>query len=128
VIAGCDTAEEWIDATDIIFNRPLAGVSMSVGYLTLTNHSSDEVQLTSAESPQFRAVEFHETRIDDGIVRMVRLESLQIAGGGSIHLEAGGKHLMFVGSRGDIREITVRFYSGDEEVLAVTAPTQAGAP
>jgi len=98
---------------------------MRAGYLTLTNNSAETISLTSVSSPQFAAVEIHETTIEDDIARMRRIEALDIGPGRSTTLERGGKHLMLMQSQElmdqeSIDLITLDFYADDLLVLSVS--------
>lgn len=109
-------------ANDIEITSPLPGKSMSAGYLTLTNNSSAEIELTEVFSEQFDTVEIHESTLQDGIARMRRLPELRIAAGSSVSLERGGKHLMMIGPTGNDKSVSLKFFSGDTLLLSVDAP------
>lgn len=75
---------------------PLPGSGAAVAYLTLMNDGDAPVALDAIESPQFGAVELHETRIEDGVARMRRIGPVSIPAGGDLRLEEGGAHLMLL--------------------------------
>lgn len=80
------------------WSRPTAeGMSMGVGYLTLTNVGKTADALLSASTPAAGQVEFHETTMVDGIARMRPREQVEVAAGATVKLEPGGLHLMLVG-------------------------------
>lgn len=68
--------------------------SAMAGYFTINNPTADKLTLISATSPQFGAIEFHETVTRDGNSRMIRHKSLTIAAQDVMTLQPGGKHLM----------------------------------
>jgi len=108
-------------ASDIEITRPMAGMDMSAGYLTLKNNTGTAIVVTQVQSPQFARVEIHETTIEDGISKMRALDSLTVPANGSARLERGGKHLMLMQPVGEPRTITLNFYSGDVLLLSVSA-------
>lgn len=101
---------------------------MMAGYVEIRNDSERRIVLTEATSPQFERAEFHATRMDDGMMRMRRLDRLELAPQATLRLESGSRHLMLIGPReqlsaGDRIEMTLvdsegREYSFDLEVRA----------
>jgi hypothetical protein len=73
------------------------------GYLTLRNAGDSVVEVVSARSPAFGAIEIHEMRTgDDGTMRMRRVERLEIPAGGIVELKPGGLHLMLFRPTGQL--------------------------
>ncbi|MCE7033221.1 copper chaperone PCu(A)C [Lysobacter sp. GX 14042] len=66
------------------------------GFGTLHNPCDSEMVLTGASSPDFEDVQVHETRLDDGMMRMREVGSLAIPAGGSVALAPGALHLMLM--------------------------------
>ncbi len=77
---------------------------MMAGFMTLTNHGDVSIELVDAQSPLFERVEIHTMIMDDGVMRMRRLEQLTIEPGQSVALEPGGKHLMLMRPRESLAE------------------------
>ncbi len=105
--------------TGVELTKPMPGMSMSAGYLILSNASSDATTITHVSSPQFGSVEMHETRIEDGISRMRKLPELVVEPGSEVVFERGGKHLMLMRPADDLSNVTLNFYSGDALLLSV---------
>ncbi len=59
-------------ASDVTITQPMPGMTMSAGYLTLTNNTEETITITRVSSPSYASVELHETVVDDGIARMRR--------------------------------------------------------
>lgn len=106
-------------ASDIEITRPMAGMDMSAGYLTLKNNTGTAIVVTQVQSPQFARVEIHETTIEDGISKMRALDSLTVPANGSARLERGGKHLMLMQARDLKDSVTLQLMSGDALLLSV---------
>ncbi|QOC23612.1 copper chaperone PCu(A)C [Wenzhouxiangella sp. AB-CW3] len=64
------------------------------GFVTIHNHGDSDITLVDAHSPQFGRVEIHTMKMDDGVMRMRRLEELVVEAGRHIILQPGGRHLM----------------------------------
>ena len=106
-------------ASDIEITRPMAGMDMSAGYLTLKNNTGTAIVVTQVRSPQFARVEIHETTIEDGISKMRALDSLTVPANGSVRLERGGKHLMLMQARDLKDSVTLQLMSGETLLLSV---------
>ncbi len=92
---------------------------MGAGYLSLTNAGSQRILITKVMSPNFESVEMHETILEDGISRMVRLSEIAIPPGRTVHFEPGRKHLM-IRYRDEAPDVvTLKFYDGDALLLSV---------
>ena len=119
IVAACSSSEAPLVATDVVIKAPPPGMKMSAGYLTLHNNSSEAITITGVSSPQFGAVEMHETVIRDGISRMVALGEVTIPAQGSVDFEPGAKHLMLMRPAGELATVSLEFYSGTDMVLAI---------
>ena len=67
-----------------------------VGYVRIVNRDSDEFAIAAFASSAFGAVELHEMRDVDGVMRMRAVPELRVAPGSSVSLEPGGLHLMLM--------------------------------
>ncbi len=121
LLCTCSTDKVPLVADDVVVNAPRPAMRMSAGYLTLTNNSDAAITITGISSPEFGAVEMHETTLEDGISRMRELDEMTIAAGATVKFEPGGKHLMLMNRRGTSDTTSLQFYAGDTLVLTVTA-------
>jgi len=71
-----------------------AAQSMTAGYLRLENSGDSAMTVIGATSDASPRVEIHTTVSRDGMQRMQRVESLDVAAGESVELAPGGYHLM----------------------------------
>ncbi len=80
------------------FTRPtLGGVSIAVGYMTITNTGKIDDRLESATSDISATVEIHETKMENGMMEMRELpKGLAVPAGASIAFKPSAYHLMFV--------------------------------
>jgi copper(I)-binding protein len=119
LLVACEEPQPPLVVSGVEVTRPMPGRHMSAGYLVLTNNTGEDMLITSVTSPQFESVEIHETRIEDGISRMRKIEELIIPANDSVTLERGGKHLMLMRAR-DVQDfVTLHLMSGDAPVLTV---------
>jgi len=127
--AGCAKSSRPPYAEDPWVREPPPGMSMLAGYMILHNPSSTELTLTGASSPDFAAVEFHNSVMEDGVSRMRQETSLVLGAGEALRFVPGGRHMMLIApgrqfSEGDKVLIELSFSDGSE--LHITAPVRSG--
>jgi copper(I)-binding protein len=93
------------------------------GYLTLTTTSDESVSVTGASSSAFERVELHDMTHENGVMKMRKLDQIEIAAGGKVELAPGGMHLMLIGPKrafavGDSVEVTLRLCAAADEVVS----------
>jgi copper(I)-binding protein len=71
-------------------------VPVRAGYMTIHNPSQIAVSIVAIRSDAFASVEIHRSVMQDGMMRMDPVESLQIAPGERLQLAPGGLHLMMM--------------------------------
>jgi copper(I)-binding protein len=98
VAAGCSPAPpEGLVIEDARVRAPAPGRDMTAGYFTARNTSTAAIVLVAASSPAARAVEMHVSEADGDMMRMRRLERVEIGAGETVRFEPGGRHLMLFG-------------------------------
>jgi len=119
LLAACGAPQPPLVASEVEITRPVPGRNMSAGFMVLTNNTDQAIRITSATSPQYEAVEIHETTIEDGIARMRALDELVVPAHGGVALRRGGKHLMLMGGGDTGATVSVQFFSDGAPVLAI---------
>ena len=84
---GLEVKSPWI-------REPPPGARVLAGFAELVNPGSSPVVIDRAESPQVGHVMMHESRLEDGLARMVPHATLVVPAGGRLSLAPGGLHLM----------------------------------
>lgn len=102
IAAACLAAPAFAEGIEIhdpyaIASRP--GAPTGGAYMVIENHSDTDDRLVSASAPVAQMVQVHANIIDDdGVAHMVEHEhGIALPAGGSITLERGGDHVMFMG-------------------------------
>lgn len=91
------------------------GANVAAGYLVISNAGTSGDRLTGGHASFADAVEVHETRIDNDVMKMRELvDGLSLPPGVSVELTTGGIHLMFTGLKaqmmpGDLHPVTLMF-------------------
>jgi copper(I)-binding protein len=96
-------------------------------YLEVRNNGRAPVSVTGASSDTARVVELHQTIKDGDVMRMRRVDSLDIAPGETIVLQPGGHHLMFMGLKEPFRpgmSVGVTLSLSDGRTVAVDLPVR----
>lgn len=117
--AACGAPQPPLVASDVEITQPMPGRHMSAGFFVLTNNTDTDIRITSVTSPQFGAVEIHETTVADGVARMRELEALVVPARGSVTLERGGKHLMLMQAADMGDSVALQLFSEDAPVLDI---------
>lgn len=100
------------------------GQPNSAAFLTLSNTSAEPKALVAAASPVAATVELHSHIHEDGMMRMRRVERIDIPAGGSVSLEPGGLHLMLIGLKGNLTpgdqvDLTLSFDDGSQSRVLI---------
>lgn len=117
--------DAWVRATPP--KAPVAG-----GFLSIRNTGKTTDRLLSATSPDAARVEIHTMKMEDGVMRMRKLENgLEIPPGGSATLVPGGEHLMFFSPtrrfvEGETVTATLRFERAGERTVRFAVRTAGG--
>lgn len=82
-----------------LMNEGEGPATNSAVYLVIRNGGEPTERLTGGESPVAEAVEVHESRIENDVMRMREVGILEIPPGDSVVLKPGGLHIMLMGLR-----------------------------
>ncbi|MCG8557505.1 MAG: copper chaperone PCu(A)C [Proteobacteria bacterium] len=102
-------------------------------YLRVINGSNTPDRLVAAHAPLAASTEMHESRLEQGVVRMVaHPNGFEVPAGGSLELAPGGKHIMLLGLRkplaaGASLELDLRFARAGERKLEVSITPRTAA-
>jgi copper(I)-binding protein len=107
------------------------GQPNSAAFMTLTNSGDVDGALVAAASPAAEVVELHTHAMVDGMMRMRRIERIDLPAGETVKLAPGGLHVMLIGLVAPLVidetvEIRLNFDDGSERL--VSAPVRAIQP
>lgn len=100
------------------------GQPNSAVFMSLSNSSSETRALVEAHSSAANVVELHTHISEGGIIRMRRVDRIDIPANAGVVLEPGGLHIMLIGlvetlAPGDRLELTLVYDSGEQDTVAV---------
>ena len=94
--------------------------------------SDADARLVSAASPVAGVVEIHEMLMDKDVMKMNRIDGLDLPAGQSVELKPGGYHVMLMDLQAQVKEgdavpltLVVENKDGSRQTLEVTAPARA---
>lgn len=116
--------------------QPAASAKAAGGFMAIVNTGSEADRLIGVESEIAAKTEVHESKVDEnGVGTMAHVEFIEIPAGGTVSLEHGGYHIMFMGLKGTLTEgemhkgVLVFERAGRVEIeFQIDPPTGQGAP
>ena len=93
-----------------------------VAYLSITNNTTEQIEIVRAESEVYSSIEFHETKHHNGIARMIRHSSLVIPAKSTATLRRGEKHLMLFNPRKHLKpgdSVSIKFTLSDNSTQSI---------
>jgi copper(I)-binding protein len=83
---------------DEVWARPtVPGQASGGGYLRIDNKGGAADRLLGARADVSAGVELHRMTMEGDVMRMRKVEAIDVPAGGSVELKPGGLHLMFIG-------------------------------
>jgi periplasmic copper chaperone A len=108
-----------LDISDARVRALIPGQDKTAGYFTAHNPTTDSIVLTGARSGAVRAIEMHISIRDGDMMRMRRLEQVEIAPEETVRFEPGGRHLMLFGVEALNSEVTITLEQHDGTLIPV---------
>ncbi|WP_370169826.1 MULTISPECIES: copper chaperone PCu(A)C [Hyphomonas] len=96
-----ETAESSVTASGAFVVKPAPGRDVAGGGLTLTV-KGEPMSLVGAETDIADTVELHTMSMDDGVMRMRKVDQMDVTEDAPLELKSGGNHLMLFGVSPDI--------------------------
>ena len=94
LLASCGPKPVEVSFEHAWVRTPLPSKTTTSAYVQVENHTKDPITLTSADSATIGAIEFHKSELEDGMHRMIKLDTLEISPGETLRLTPGDLHLM----------------------------------
>jgi periplasmic copper chaperone A len=104
-LAACDRparGEPVVEVEEAWVRLPAVPGRPAAAYFTLRAYNAD-IRLAGVTSPEAERVELHDTRMENGVMRMAPLERAVIPAGRELAFEPGGAHAMLFGVSEGVR-------------------------
>jgi len=106
------------------------GQPNSAAFMTLTN-SSEAVSLIGGSSSAAKVVELHTHLHENGVMRMRKIDKIDVPAKGEVTLQPGGLHIMLLGLNEQLKadqliDITLNFSDGSSQALQVPVKSVMG--
>lgn len=103
------------------------GQPNSGAFMTINNMGDSANAVVSASSPAAKVVELHTHTMDGGMMKMRKVEKIDLPAKGKTELKPGGLHIMLIGLKQQLKtgmkvELTLNFADGSSSTI--TAPVQ----
>ena len=82
----------------------IGAAKTGAAYFAIINDTNSAKRLISAATTAARKAELHNHLMEDGVMKMRKVEALDIPAGGRVMLKPGGYHLMMFGLRQPLKE------------------------
>jgi copper(I)-binding protein len=98
------------------------GSPNSAAFMQIHNADANDHALVSASSPAAKVVELHTHIHEDGMMKMRKIDSIDLPAGKATHLKPGGLHVMLIDlikdlNDGDQLQLTLEFDNGSQQQL-----------
>ncbi len=118
-----DTAAD-ITVSNAYVRATAPGQANSVAFMTLHNSSMQAYSLIDAEGQAAKAVELHTHIHENGMMKMRRINKIDLPAHGEVMLKPGGHHIMLIGlkqaaKKGDSIHLSLIFNDGSKKMLTV---------
>jgi copper(I)-binding protein len=116
------TAGEVVMVDDPYVRAVPPGQPNSASFMALHNNSKQDHVLVGASSSTAEVVELHTHTMEEGMMRMRKVDKIDLPAGEKISLKPGGLHVMLIGLRqklvpGDKIDLTLIFDDGSQMKL-----------
>ena len=119
----------WADvAQNVTIEKPFARAAMqqqtnSAAFMQITNQG-ENAAIVNATSPVSEVVELHTHVDDNGVMRMRKIEKIDLPSKQKVVLKPGGLHVMFIKLKQDLTvgeevDVTLEFNDGSTKSLKV---------
>ncbi len=116
-------ASDEISIVDPYVRAVPPGQKISAAFLQLDNASDSMQSIVSASSPAAEVVELHTHIHDNGMMKMRRIEKIDIPAKGKTLLKPGGLHIMLIDLKNNLKpgqevSVTLKFSDGSEKTFS----------
>lgn len=133
VSAWADAVADHVEVVDATVRAPIPGRDVTSAYFLLRNAAPEAAELVGVEVEFSDRAEIHSHRMEDGMMRMRKEQSVTIPARGELRFTSGGYHVMvFEMDRrpisGEPVEMELEFSDGSRKTVSATAVSVTDRP
>lgn len=115
-------ASESITVIDPYVRAVAPGQTVSAAFMQLENGSAEALSVVNATSTVSKVVELHSHVHEGGMMKMRRIDNIDVPANGKAVLEPGGLHIMLIGLHDELQldqkvSITLEFSDGSSKTI-----------
>lgn len=119
------TMAQAVEITNPRIRSVAPGQTVTGAFMTLSNTADEAITLSSAQADIAAVTELHETSMQDGVMKMQKLEKIVIPARGQSELKPGGLHMMLINlqetpAKGDKVPLTLNFADDSSQTIEAT--------
>jgi len=103
-LAGPALADGPVTVTAAWARAGVASAKAGAAFLTVTNTGKEPDRLVAAQTPVADKAELHTHLMDNGVMKMRAVDSIDVAPGAPVTLKPGGLHVMLMGLKQPLTE------------------------
>lgn len=84
-------------------NHDSMGGKTSAIYMVIVNQTNQQDRLIAAKASAAETVEIHETRMENDIMKMQKVDGVEIPANSKVELKPGGYHIMLINLKQDLK-------------------------
>jgi periplasmic copper chaperone A len=116
-----------VDVIDPYVRAVPPGQPNSAAFMTLTSKAAEAHALVAAESAASKVVELHTHIMEEGMMKMRKVEKIDLPAGQPVSLQPGGLHVMLIGLQQELvpdQSVTIHLVFDDGSKKEVQAPVR----
>ena len=101
--------------------------TITAAFMVIENHTGAAISLRSASTDVAQVVELHKMELTDGMMKMRKVELIDIPAGGTVELKPGGYHLMVIGLKKELKDgdkVTIALQFSADITKTITIPVR----
>lgn len=112
-----------VDVANAYARATAPGQMNSAAFMQLIN-KGEATRVVAASSPAAKVVELHTHQHDQGVMRMRKIDAIDLPASATTELAPGGLHIMLIGLRNALQEntnieLTLNFADGDTRTIEI---------
>ncbi len=131
-VTACSQDEgDILTVEDAYARESIGNAQNGAAYFSIHNRTGADDVLTGAATPVATSAELHTHQADGAVMRMRRVDTVEVPEGEDVLFEPGGNHVMLIGLKqplkaGDIVPLTLTFENAGEIAVEVSVVALGG--